>query len=95
MDIEGETKMEISSDWLVGEPLMLASINGKDVTVQVLHALVWSCQNKVLYLKRPALHGVIHKLKVIAWDRTEWLLYGGVLAININRISTQLSSCLL
>lgn len=35
VEIDGETKMEINTDWLVGEPMMLASINGNDVTVQV------------------------------------------------------------
>ena len=40
VEIDGETKMEISTDWLVGEPMMLASINGKDVTVQVMNSVI-------------------------------------------------------
>ena len=34
VDIGGE-KVVLNTDWTVGEPMMLADMNGKDVTVQV------------------------------------------------------------
>ena len=35
MDVGGE-KIVLNTDWLVGEPMMLAEMNGKEVTVQVV-----------------------------------------------------------
>ena len=35
VDIDGKKEVVLNTDWLVGEPMMLAEINGKDVTVQV------------------------------------------------------------
>lgn len=35
VEIDDKVKMDIDTDWLVGEPMMLANINGKEVTVQV------------------------------------------------------------
>lgn len=36
VELENGQTMELSTDWCVGEPMMLANINGKDVSVQVL-----------------------------------------------------------
>ena len=35
VEIDGETSMVMNTDWMVGEPMMLAQINGKEITVQV------------------------------------------------------------
>ena len=35
VDIDGKKEMVLNTDWLVGEPMMLAEINNKEVTVQV------------------------------------------------------------
>lgn len=35
VDIDGKKEVILNTDWLVGEPMMLADMNGKDVTVQV------------------------------------------------------------
>ena len=35
VNIDGMKDVTLSTDWLVGEPMMLAVMNGKDVTVQV------------------------------------------------------------
>ena len=35
VNIDGKEEVVLNTDWLVGEPMMLAEINGKDVTVQV------------------------------------------------------------
>ena len=35
VDIEGKKEIVLNTDWLVGEPMMLADMNGKEVTVQV------------------------------------------------------------
>ena len=35
VDVGGE-KIVLNTDWLVGEPMMLAEMNGKEVTVQVV-----------------------------------------------------------
>ncbi len=35
VEIDNGRRMQLSTDWSVGEPMMLANINGKDVTVQV------------------------------------------------------------
>ena len=40
VDIDGKKEVVLNTDWLVGEPLMLAEMNGKDVTVQVSNAVV-------------------------------------------------------
>ncbi|XP_064394640.1 propionyl-CoA carboxylase alpha chain, mitochondrial-like [Halichondria panicea] len=34
VEMDNGRRMELSTDWSVGEPMMLANINGKDVTVQ-------------------------------------------------------------
>ncbi len=38
VEIDNGRTIELSTDWSVGDPMMLASMNGKDVTVQVLIA---------------------------------------------------------
>jgi hypothetical protein len=35
VDIDGKKQVVLNTDWLVGEPMMLAEMNGKDVTIQV------------------------------------------------------------
>ena len=35
VDIDGRKELVLNTDWLVGEPMMLADMNGKEVTVQV------------------------------------------------------------
>ena len=35
MEIEGGETVLLNTDWTVGEPMMLADIGGKEVTVQV------------------------------------------------------------
>ena len=35
VDIDGKKKVVFNTDWLVGEPMMLADMNGKEVTIQV------------------------------------------------------------
>ena len=35
VDIDGKKEVVLNTDWLVGEPMMLAEMNGKDVTIQV------------------------------------------------------------
>lgn len=35
VDIVGRKEVVLNTDWLVGEPMMLADMNGKEVTVQV------------------------------------------------------------
>ena len=35
MEIEGRETVVVNTDWTVGEPMMLADIGGKEVTVQV------------------------------------------------------------
>ena len=42
--IDGKKYVTLNTDWLVGEPMMLAVMNGKDVTVQVSGnaSLMWS-----------------------------------------------------
>ena len=35
VDIDGKKKVVLNTDWLVGEPMMLADMNGKEVTIQV------------------------------------------------------------
>ena len=35
VDIDGKKKVVLNTDWLVGEPMMLADVNGKEVTIQV------------------------------------------------------------
>ena len=35
VDIDGKKKVVLNTDWFVGEPMMLADINGKEVTIQV------------------------------------------------------------
>ena len=35
VDIAGKKEVVLNTDWLVGEPIMLADMNGKEVTVQV------------------------------------------------------------
>lgn len=42
VDVDG-SKVVLNTDWLVGEPMMLAEMNGKDVTVQVSNEAC--CQN--------------------------------------------------
>jgi hypothetical protein len=42
VDVDGK-KVVLNTDWLVGEPMMLAEMNGKDVTVQVSSEAC--CQN--------------------------------------------------
>ena len=42
VDVDG-SKVVLNTDWLVEEPMMLAEMNGKDVTVQVSNEAC--CQN--------------------------------------------------
>lgn len=35
VDIDGKKEVVLKTNWLVGEPMMLAEMNGKEVTVQV------------------------------------------------------------
>lgn len=35
VDIDGKKKVIFNTDWLMGEPMMLADVNGKEVTIQV------------------------------------------------------------
>ena len=39
VDIDGKKEVVLNTDWLVGEPMMLADMNGKDVTIQVSDTL--------------------------------------------------------
>lgn len=36
VDIDGKKEVVLNTDWFVGEPLMIAEMNGKEVTVQVV-----------------------------------------------------------
>ena len=40
VDIDGKKEVVLNTDWLVGEPMMLADMNGKDVTIQVSDTLL-------------------------------------------------------
>ena len=35
VDIDGKKEVVLNTDWLVGEPMMLVEMNGKEVTIQV------------------------------------------------------------
>ena len=35
VDIDGKKEVVLNTDWLLGEPMMLAEMNGKDITIQV------------------------------------------------------------
>ena len=37
VDIDGKKEVVLNTNWIVGEPMMLAEMNGKEVTVQVNH----------------------------------------------------------
>ena len=39
VDIDGRKEVVLNTDWLVGEPMMLADMNGKEVTIQVSNRL--------------------------------------------------------
>ena len=38
VDIDGKKEVVLNTDWLLGEPMMLAEMNGKDVTIQVSYS---------------------------------------------------------
>ena len=44
VDIVGRKEVVLTTDWLVGEPMMLADMNGKEVTVQVSCNRLLVCQ---------------------------------------------------
>ena len=41
VDIDGKKEVVLNTDWLLGEPMMLAEMNGKDVTIQVSYSLAF------------------------------------------------------
>ena len=44
VDIDGRKEVVLNTDWLVGEPMMLADMNGKEVTVQVSCNRSFTCK---------------------------------------------------